>query len=393
MNKGLTPDPGTEAGSPESAAAAPYARLLGYSLPGLAVAGGIGVLGWLRERYQHRRMFLPERYPAGVWDPKPHGFAAEDRWFEAADGCRLHGWWIPHPRPRGAVLYCHGNSGSIGQQVEVLREMLGLRSDVFVFDYRGYGRSEGVPSEAGLYRDARAAFDHLTGPLGRRPDQVILFGHSLGGAVAVDGALVRPAAGLVVQASFTDIRSAARAAYPDSLIARFARNGFRSIDKVGRLELPKLFVHGTDDPTVPVEMSRALFDRATAPQQHYEVPGGHHNDLYLVGGTPYFRRLAAFRDECLEAAADRRAAAVAVPTAAETVPSSEQTGAPPTGRDRSAGLSEPGEPPSPAGPARDPWSAARDLLASTGAAARNAWRRVAPSTGPEATPPPPAQPG
>jgi hypothetical protein len=97
-------------------------------------------------------------------------------------------------------------------------------------------------------------------------------------------------------------------------------------------------------------MSRALFDRATAPKQHYEVAGGHHNDLSLVGGTPYFRRLAAFRDACLEAAAARRPAAVAVPEIAETASSSEQTGAPPTGRDRSAGLSEPGEPPSPAGP-------------------------------------------
>lgn len=391
MDKGLTPDPEAEPGSPPSTAAPPYARLLGYSLPGLAVAGGIGVLGWLRERYQHRRTFLPERYPEGVWDPARHGLAVEDRWFEAADGCRLHGWWIPHPRPKGAVLYCHGNSGSIGQQVEVLREMLGLRSDVFVFDYRGYGRSEGEPSEAGLYRDARAAFDHLTGPLGRRPDRVILFGHSLGGAVAVDCALDRPAAGLVVQASFTDIRSAARAAYPDSLIARFARNGFRSIDKVGRLAPPKLFVHGTDDPKVPPEMSRALYDRATDPKQLYQVAGGHHNDLYLVGGTPYFRRLAAFRDECLEAAA-RRAAAVAVPEITEP-------GTRPPGRDASAGPSDPGEPPAPAGPARDPWGAAlagvltgaRELIGSASAAARTAWRRVAPSSDPETTAPPPAQ--
>lgn len=261
--------------------------------------GGIGYLGYLRGRYQHSTTFLPDRYPAGVWDPGEHGLATEDVWFRAADGVALHGWWIAHPRARGTLLYCHGSSGSIAQRVDVFRQLAKLRMNVFAFDYRGYGRSEGVPSERGLYADARAAYDHLIDERGAAPAGILLFGHSLGGAVAIQAAREREAAGLVVESSFTDLKDMARSLYPQLPLHWVTRNQFRSIEKVAELTLPKLFVHGTEDGTVPFAVGRRLFEAAAEPKELYLVERAGHNDVHLQGGAAYIRRLARFRKRCL----------------------------------------------------------------------------------------------
>ncbi len=278
-------------------------KLLGITLPTLAVAGGVGALGYLRNRFQHQRLYLPDRFPNGVWDPAPFGLEVEDRWFHTADGVELHGWWIPRRRALGTVLYLHGSSGSIAHQVGVLAGFRRLRVNLFAFDYRGYGRSRGEPSEAGLFLDARAACDHLVESLGQRPQELIVFGHSLGGAVAVDCALDRPAAGLVVQSSFTQIRDMARASHPNLPLHLVARNQFRSIDKVGRLTLPKLFIHGGNDERVPLELGRRLFAAAAEPKEFYLVPRAGHSDIHRHGGMRYLRRIARFRSRCLRSSA------------------------------------------------------------------------------------------
>jgi hypothetical protein len=261
--------------------------------------GGIGALGYLRGRYQHSTVFLPDRYPDGIWEPGEHGLTTEDVWFRAADGVDLHGWWIGHPSARGTLLYCHGSSGSIAQRVGVLRQLAELRMNLFAFDYRGYGRSGGVPSERGLYADARAAYDHLVAERGSAAGEILLFGHSLGGAVAIETARQRPAAGLVVQSSFTDLKEMARAAYPQLPLHWITRNQFRSIEKVAELTLPKLFVHGVEDRTVPLAVGRKLYEAAAPPKELYLVERAGHNDIHLHGGAAYARRLARFRKTCL----------------------------------------------------------------------------------------------
>lgn len=271
-------------------------RIVGVALPSLAVAGG---LGYLRNRFQHRRLFVPDRFPNGIWDPAPFGLPAEDIWFRAADGVELHGWWIAHPRARATVLFCHGNTGSIAHQIGFLRHLRRLRLNLFAFDYRGYGRSDGVPREKGLYADVRAAYDHLTSVLGQPWQRIVLFGHSLGGAIAIECALERPAAGLVVQSSFTDVRDAARAVFPSLPFHLAARNQFRSVEKVQRLALPKLFIHGSADGTVPLELGRRLHAAAAEPKELYVVPHAGHNDVFRHGGFRYLRRLRRFRDGCL----------------------------------------------------------------------------------------------
>jgi len=273
-------------------------KLLGLT----AVAGGVGALGYLRNRWQRRKLFGPNRYPDGDCDPAELGLEVEDRSFSTGDGVELHGWWIPHRRALGTVLYCHGSSGSITHQVEVLAALGQLRANLFAFDYRGYGRSTGEPSEAGLFRDARAAWDHLVEELAVRPEEILLFGHSLGGAVAIDCALDRAAAGLVVESSFTQVRDMARASYPGLPLHLVARNQFRSIHKVGRLALPKLFIHGGSDERVPPEQGRRLYEAASEPKELYLVPGAGHNDVHRHGGLRYLRRLSRFRSRCLRAA-------------------------------------------------------------------------------------------
>ena len=273
--------------------------LLRRTAPTLAVLGGVGALEWVRERFQRRQMFAPSTFPRGVWEPQRHGVSAEDHWFVSGDGVRLHGWWIDHPKARGTVLYCHGNSGSLGSQVPALRQFRRLRCSVFAFDYRGYGRSEGEPHESGLYRDVRAAYRYLVDELGKDPKEILILGHSLGGAVAIDAATELEIAGLIVQSSFTQMRDMARREYPGWPVHWIAKNQFRSVNKVGRIGKPVLFVHGRLDERIPLAQGRELFEAARQPKEWLEIPSGGHNDLPRQGRLRYWLRLSKFRDRCL----------------------------------------------------------------------------------------------
>lgn len=271
--------------------------LWSYALPSLAVVGGLVGLEWLRGRYQQSRVFLPHQLPSGLPDDFPD-LEAEDLELVTDDGVTLHGWWLPREGARGSVLYCHGSAGHLIHQGTFLASLNHLDANVLAFDYRGYGKSTGKPSEVGLGRDVRAAFRHLTEELGQPADRVVLLGHSLGGAVAVDGALDLPVAGLVVQSSFTDIRDLARSHNPRTHWV--ARKQFCSVDKVRELTMPKLFIHGTEDGTVPAEHGLRLYRAAAAPKSLLLIPGAAHNDVHLHAVDLYRSRLESFLDRCWE---------------------------------------------------------------------------------------------
>jgi pimeloyl-ACP methyl ester carboxylesterase len=270
-----------------------------FALPSVALVAGGGLSAYARNRVQTAHLFAPDRYPLGFWNPEAHGLSVEDDWFEAEDGARLHGWWIPHPTAWGTILYCHGNNGNVTNRIEVLLDLHRLGVNLFAFDYRGYGRSEGAPTEAGVCRDARAAWDHLIAERGLTPSSMLLFGHSLGGAIAIDLALHREVAGLVVQSSFTQVRDMARTIYPGVPLHLIARNQFRSIEKVPRLRMPKLFIHGSEDPTVPIDHGRRLFAAAADPKEWYEVARAGHSEIHRFGGLRYYGRLQRFGRLCL----------------------------------------------------------------------------------------------
>ncbi|MEM9290082.1 MAG: alpha/beta hydrolase [Acidobacteriota bacterium] len=291
-------------------------KLLKVGLPMLAAAGTMGALGFARERFQDKRLFSPEaqgvlqgakgkdqgqEQPEAPPETPPETplFRPQDQWFETVDRVSLHGWWIPHSQARCTVLYCHGKNGSLGQWIEALAHLHGIGTSILAFDYRGYGYSEGKPSESGVFRDVRAAFDHLVGPLGVSAETVILFGHSLGGAVAIDAARSVPAAGLVVESTFTDLRAMARSRYPKAPVHWLTRNQFKNLSKVRTLRLPKLFLHGTEDEMVPLSMSEQLYSRAREPKRFFAVEGAGHNDLHRRGGLPYEQTLANFFADCV----------------------------------------------------------------------------------------------
>ena len=275
-----------------------YSGLVRYTLSSLAVVGGLGLLEMARQRFQHNHMFAPTLYPQGLWEPDEHGLELEDVYFTSENGTRLHGWWIPHRDAVMTVVYCHGNSGNLSERVDVFRQLLRLKVNIFAFDYQGYGRSDGNPSEDAVFADVRSALDHVAGERGIPWQRIVLFGHSLGGAIAIDGALNRPEiAGLVVQSSLTQASDMAKHFYPDLPLHWISRNAFQSIEKVPHLQMPKLFIHGRSDLTVPFEQGERLFEAAAGPKTWLPISRAGHNDVHLWGGLRYFSHLTRFGRE------------------------------------------------------------------------------------------------
>ncbi len=272
------------------------------AISSLYVAGAAGALGGLelwRGRFQRNRIFAPSRHPAGDWDPGAHGLPCRDVFFKSTDGTRLHGWWIETNAERPVVLFCHGSSGSLGTRLDVLAFLHQLDVNLLAFDYRGYGKSAGTPSEKGVFQDARAACDFAHRELGIEPERLVILGHSLGGGIAIDLALHRPLAGLIVQSSFTDLRGMAVHRHGSSPLPLLARNQFRNRQKLAQLGLPKLFVHGTDDERIPFSMGEELYAAAPPPKAFFAVHGAHHNDLHRHGAA-YAHVLRRFVERCCE---------------------------------------------------------------------------------------------
>lgn len=218
----------------------------------------------------------------------------EDRWLEATDGTRLHGWWIRAAPPRaGHVLVCHGNAGNVGDRAAHATMLAAAGLDVLLFDYRGYGRSAGRPSEAGTYRDARVARAALLREPGVNPDRVLYLGESLGAAVALELAVEHPPAGLVLQSAFTSVRDMARLHYP-ILPGALVPDAYPSLRLIRRLQAPLLVIHGERDDIVPAEHGRALYDAAPEPKLLRVFPDAGHNDLIATAGDEWASAVADF---------------------------------------------------------------------------------------------------
>jgi fermentation-respiration switch protein FrsA (DUF1100 family) len=165
---------------------------------------------------------------------------------------------------------------------------------VFLFDYRGYGRSQGRPSEEGLYQDALGAHDYLTRTRMIHPERIIIFGRSLGAAVAGELAVQKPATGLILESAFPSIEAVAKFHYGGLPVHWLLGADFTLIDRLPHLSLPKLIIHGDKDDIIPIELGRQVFEAAIPPKSFYVIPGADHNNTYQVGGTAYFGRLTEF---------------------------------------------------------------------------------------------------
>lgn len=240
--------------------------------------------------FEERLIYIPSRYPEGDWQSP--GLKPEDAWFTAADGTRLHGWYAPSPRPRAVVLFCHGNAGNITDRIDLfygMRDLVGV--SVLVFDYRGFGRSEGRPTEAGVLADARAARQWLAQREGIPEEQIVLMGESLGGAVAVDLAAEKPARALILECTFARIRDVGAYHFPWLPVRWLMRTNFNSVEKIGLHQGPLLQLHGDSDTIVPHRFGQELFKAANEPKQFHTISGRDHND---ARDLEYYEKIRAF---------------------------------------------------------------------------------------------------
>lgn len=233
-------------------------------------------------------------------DPPDAALALDQRLvtFKSADAATLTAWIIPgaNAAPDAPwVLISHGNYGNIayGGRPQFYAWFRDLGVNLFAYDYRGFGESDGSPSEAGVYMDAAAAYRYLTDSLHVPPPRIVLFGHSLGTGVTVELARHVSAAGMIVEDAYTSVADRGQEVFPLLPIRFIAKSRFASIEKVGSLRLPKLFLHARDDRTIPIEHGRKLFAAASEPKEFVELNGGH-ADAYTADRTRYYGTIDAF---------------------------------------------------------------------------------------------------
>ena len=268
-------------------------EILGIAGTGIALALALAFVrsGFLERRFSYAPVRELQYSPSDV------GVAYEDVWMESADGVPLHGWFMPGERDV-TFLWLHGNGGNVAYHLEHLRDLrANLGVGVLLFDYRGFGRSGGVPAEKGLYRDSAAALEHLKGRDGVDPERIVYFGQSLGTALAVELATHETPLGIVLEAPFPSGPYMAHRMLP-FLPMWFHRylvpNRFDTAARIKRVKAPLLIVHGELDTTVPHEAGQVVLAAANEPKEMLIVPRAAHVDAHAVGGSTYYAALRRF---------------------------------------------------------------------------------------------------
>ncbi|MGE0226850.1 MAG: alpha/beta hydrolase [Acetobacteraceae bacterium] len=250
---------------------------------------------WVYTR-QSRRMYRPLREIVAV--PAERGFVYEDVGFAAADGTRLHGWYVPCPGARYVLLFLHGSTRNISWCLDTLELFHRMGFSTFLFDYRGYGLSEGRPDEEGTYRDAAAAWDYLVHERAFEAGRIVVMGRSLGGAVASWLAARHPPRALVLESTFLSFPDLAAVLHPRLPARLLARYRYPVKDYIRQVRCPVLLVHSRDDDLIPYQHASMLYGIANEPKRLVDIAGPHY-DGYLLSGDRYIDGLARFFGEFL----------------------------------------------------------------------------------------------
>lgn len=266
----------------------------------LAVSGALMLVAGLGRRlYRRTQIFDPSPDPERSWDPAAYGIPAEgweEHWIETPDGEHLYAWYCRAKNPVASALFCHGNRGNLTVSADVVPHLLAASLNVLLFDYRGYGKSSGTPSYDGVLDDGETAarFHDSIRPPGLPS---ILYGFSLGGAVA--GQIVRrhPFDALILQSTFTNLTAMARLIHPRVPFHLLAGNLFDTLGSVRKLKIPLLILHGSDDEAIPASMARELFAASPGPKRMHIVEGGLHSDLYTRDAASLIQALSQFLAE------------------------------------------------------------------------------------------------
>lgn len=261
-----------------------YTILIGLALGYLLLVGFV----YLR---QGSMVYYPTKDIEGT--PADIGLKYEELTLTTKDNIKLLAWYVPAKDERGVLLFCHGNAGNISHRLDSIRIFHDLGLSVLIFDYRGYGRSEGSATEEGTYLDAESAWEYLVNVKGARPEKIMLFGRSLGSAVAAELALKQPAAGIIIESGFKSIPALGAKFFPYLPVRLISRFQYSTIDKVSRINIPKLFIHSPQDEMIPYEHGAELFKNAAEPKEFLQIRGGH-NEGFLTSGKVYTDGLNGF---------------------------------------------------------------------------------------------------
>ena len=264
-------------------------RIMSYAI--IIIAAAAFLLLYLRW-FERSNIFFPSRHIEST--PDSVGLAYEDVTFSTSDGVALNGWFVPYGgEARGTILICHGNAGNISHRLHIIRLFHDMGLNVFIFDYRGYGKSRGWPSEKGMYLDARGAYEYLVNRSDVNADEVIVYGKSIGGVVAVDLAASAAPKLLISNSAFTSTRDMARDIYPFLPAKLFITQQFDAYSKIDRITVPKLIIHSTEDEIVPFDHGERLFEKAGQPKEFYLMHGGH-NDAVFEYETEFVKEIDGF---------------------------------------------------------------------------------------------------
>lgn len=255
--------------------------IVGSTLAVLAGYGSVCLLTWLR---QDGLLYFPDRLVRMT--PSDMGLAYRDQEIATVDGERLHAWIVPAADPEAPwVLFCHGNAGNLSNRVERALAFHRMGANSLLFDYRGYGRSTGTPSEAGLTRDAEACWKWLVEERRIPPGRIVVMGESLGGGVATALAAGHAPAGLILESTFTSAVDLGAELYPWLPVRLLSRNRFESLGRLARIGCPKLILHSPDDEIIPYRHGRALYEAASEPREFADLAGGHNAGTLSQGPT------------------------------------------------------------------------------------------------------------
>ena len=259
----------------------------------LALVLGLAVGGYF---YQYKFIYFPESELRGTPDDK--GLEYRDVYFSSSDGLLLHAWLVPAKETDLVVLFCHGNAGNISHRLETLQILHNLGLSVFIFDYRGFGKSQGTPSEQGTYKDARAAREYLLQQEEVAPEKILLWGRSLGGPVAAAMAREKQPGALVLESTFTSMPEMAKKVYPYLTIKSLLRFDYPTQKFLQQVSCPVLVMHSPEDELVPYQLGRDLFATASAPKRFLQLKGGH-LEAHLVSRDDYVQGVNDFVSELL----------------------------------------------------------------------------------------------
>jgi fermentation-respiration switch protein FrsA (DUF1100 family) len=249
--------------------------------------GAVVLYGYCRS-LEKSSLYYPTQDCEG--SPADLGIAYEEVFISTGEKSTVHGWFIPAENAGATLIFCHGNGGNISHRLGKIAFFHTFKVNILIFDYRGYGKSQGVPDEAGLYQDAEAAYEYVGTKLPCLP--VIIYGESLGGAVAVDVAGKKNVGGVIMEGAFTRIADMAQQKYP-WLPAILLKSRFDVLAKISLVKAPKLHLHSRFDEVVPFALGKQLFDAAAEPKT-LVVMSGSHNDGFFISEEQVRKAMEAF---------------------------------------------------------------------------------------------------